>query len=583
MADYTVKIQAELQNFEKVESQLRSLENNPINIKVQLTGLDGSDLSGITKQIQSTASKAIDAFNKNFHIDLSKSGLEDFAKQQANLVNETKKTAKQIQPIIAKALGDATQNEVARVTGNTAKSYINNEVKAIQQATKAAKKITDIINSKSVDSRLSSFKSTLNKYNSDSDSYQRAAQSLQSLENAYQEVKVAKDAFDNDSSDVNAQNLIQSYERVQSTLKQAQSEMHILSNEQNKLISSSTKASMIKSFESYFEQNSKAAKKYADQVEELRRELDNLSTSADKVNFDTKFYNLQSVINRNGDIGKSGWDELKRGFGQIAEFTGIYGVTSQIQDALLSMPGVVVEVDDAMTDLQMATGATDEQAKELMNTYSEMGKVLKATSTDVATSATEYLKQGQSIADSNKLAEDSIVLSKIGKISSEDATRTITAAMKSYDLSVDEVMSFVDKISAIDMASATDVGGLAQAFNEVAANARNAGVEADKLLAYAAVIGETTQEGMASVGTALNAIFSRMGNIKLSRLEDPETGEDLSNVETSLGNVGIALRETTGEFRDFDEVLDQVAANWSSYSEVQQRSIASSLAGGMAA
>ena len=156
-------------------------------------------------------------------------------------------------------------------------------------------------------------------------------------------------------------------------------------------------------------------------------------------------------------------------------------------------------------------------------------------------------------------------------------------ANKSYDLSVDEVMSFVDKISAIDMASATDVGGLAQAFNEVAANARNAGVEADKLLAYAAVIGETTQEGMASVGTALNAIFSRMGNIKLSRLEDPETGEDLSNVETSLGNVGIALRETTGEFRDFDEVLDQVAANWSSYSEVQQRSIASSLAGGMAA
>lgn len=583
MADYTVKIQAELQNFEKVESQLRSLENNPINIKVQLTGLDGSDLSGITKQIQSTASKASDAFNKNFHIDLSKSGLEDFAKQQANLVNETKKTAKQIQPIIAKALGDATQNEVARVTGNTAKSYINNEVKAIQQATKAAKKITDIINSKSVDSRLSSFKSTLNKYSSDSDSYQRAAQSLQSLENAYQEVKVAKDAFDNDSSDVNAQNLIQSYERVQSTLKQTQSEMRILSNEQSKLISSSTKASMIKSFESYFEQNSKAAKKYADQVEELRRELDNLSTSADKVNFDTKFNNLQSVINRNGDIGKSGWDELKRGFGQIAEFTGIYGVTSQIQDALLSMPGVVVEVDDAMTDLQMATGATDEQAKELMNTYSEMGKVLKATSTDVATSATEYLKQGQSIADSNKLAEDSIVLSKIGKISSEDATRTITAAMKSYDLSVDEVMSFVDKISAIDMASATDVGGLAQAFNEVAANARNAGVEADKLLAYAAVIGETTQEGMASVGTALNAIFSRMGNIKLSRLEDPETGEDLSNVETSLGNVGIALRETTGEFRDFDEVLDQVAANWSSYSEVQQRSIASSLAGGMAA
>lgn len=521
MSDYTVNIRAELDNFEKVESQVQSLGKNPIKIKVQLTGLDGSDLSKLTKPLENIGQKI----------------------------------------------------------GTSISNGIKNGVSGTKVSSNLSQRVQSLFDARTIDARLSSFNSTLNKFSPNTAEYERAAKSLQSLRNAYKDLKTAKDDFDTSATDDNFSALESSYKKLNTTLKQTQSEIRILSNEQSKLISSSTKASMIKSFESYFEQNSKAAKKYTDQVEELRRELDNLSTSADKVNFDTKFNNLKSVINRNGDTGKSAWDELKRGFGQIAEFTGIYGVTSQIQDALLSMPGVVVEVDDAMTNLQMATGATDEQAKELMNTYSEMGKVLKATSTDVATSATEYLKQGQSIADANKLAEDSIVLSKIGDISSEDATRTITAAMKSYDLSVDEVMSFVDKISAIDMASATDVGGLAQAFNEVAANARNAGVEADKLLAYAAVIGETTQEGMASVGTALNAIFSRMGNIKLSRLEDPETGEDLSNVETSLGNVGIALRETTGEFRDFDEVLDQVAANWSSYSEVQQRSIASSLAG----
>ena len=100
--------------------------------------------------------------------------------------------------------------------------------------------------------------------------------------------------------------------------------------------------------------------------------------------------------------------------------------------------------------------------------------------------------------------------------------------MKSYDLDESEVMDFIDKISAIDMASATDVGGLADAFNKVAANARNAGIETEKVLAYAATIGETTQEGMDSVGTSLNSIFSRMGNIKLSRLKDPESGEDLN-------------------------------------------------------
>ena len=151
--------------------------------------------------------------------------------------------------------------------------------------------------------------------------------------------------------------------------------------------------------------------------------------------------------------------------------------------------------------------------------------------------------------------------------------------MKSYNLGVDEVMGFVDQISAIDLVSATDVGGLAQAFNEVAANARQAGVSTQELLSYAAAIGETTQEGMASVGTSLNAIFSRMGNIKLSRLKDYETGEDLSNVETVLRGVGISLRDTQDEFRDFDEVLDETASRWTSFSGVQQRAISQAFAG----
>lgn len=151
--------------------------------------------------------------------------------------------------------------------------------------------------------------------------------------------------------------------------------------------------------------------------------------------------------------------------------------------------------------------------------------------------------------------------------------------MKSYDLQTDEVMDFVDQISAVDMASATDVGGLATAFNEVAANAKQAGISTQELLGYAAVIGETTQEGMASVGTSLNSIFARMGNIKLSRLKDYETGEDLSNVETVLRGVGIQTRETNDEFRDFDDILDDIGSRYDSFSGVQQRAIAQAVAG----
>lgn len=79
--------------------------------------------------------------------------------------------------------------------------------------------------------------------------------------------------------------------------------------------------------------------------------------------------------------------------------------------------------------------------------------------------------------------------------------------------------------------------------------------------------------------TVCKSIFARMGQIKSGRLEDPETGEDLSDVETTLGNVGIDLRESNSEFRNFGEVLDEIGSKWETYNSVQQRAIANSIAG----
>ena len=331
----------------------------------------------------------------------------------------------------------------------------------------------------------------------------------------------------------------------------------------------------------YMNANSRAVKKYGASLKTLEQQYRSMTTIEEKANYDKVFANLKSRIDAEGLSGNSWFGELKRATGQIAQFAGVYGM---FQNTVMQIPykaiTAVKDYDAAMTNMQMATGISNTQAQELMNTYSDMGKQLKVTGVDVATSATEWMKQGKTIEESNKLAQDSIVLSKIGDLSSDDATRTITAAMKSYDLNESQVMDFVDQISAIDMASATDVGGLADAFNEVAANANQAGISTKQLLSYAAVIGETTQEGMSSVGTSLNAIFSRMGNIKLSRLKDYQNGgEDLSNVETVLRGVGISLRDTDGEFRNFGDVLDETAGRWSEFGTVQQRAVAQAFSG----
>lgn len=332
--------------------------------------------------------------------------------------------------------------------------------------------------------------------------------------------------------------------------------------------------------EAYFEKNTRAAKKYGAELQSLAQQYRQMTTQEEKTQLDTAYRSLQSRISAEGLTGKSTWESLKGVFGRVFSYSGAYDL---LQNTVMDLPrqmwSDVLEYDDAMMNLRMATSASQEQAQQLMETYSDMGNQLKATATDVATSSVEWQKQGKTIEESNALAQDSIILSKIGDLSSEDSTATITAAMKSYDLAESDVMDFIDQISSIDMASATDVGGLAEAFNKVAANAKQAGVSTEEVLSYAAVIGETTQQDMASVGNTLNSVFSRMGNIKLSRLKDYETGEDLSNVETVLRGVGIQLRDSQDEFRDFDEVLEDTASRWDTFSGVQQRAVAQAFAG----
>ena len=370
-------------------------------------------------------------------------------------------------------------------------------------------------------------------------------------------------------------------DQINEKAKQLQNSFTEISNLESKTLGQGVAERSANNVASYMENNTRALKKYGSALAEIQQQYRSATTEMEKSNIDKSFANLKSRISAEGLTGNSAWSELKRATAQIAQFTGVYGA---LQNVMFQLPykaiTAVKDYDAAMTNMQMATGISNTQAQELMNTYSDMGKQLKVTGVDVATSATEWMKQGKSIEESNKLAQDSIVLSRIGDLSSDDATRTITAAMKSYDLNESQVMDFVDQISAIDMASATDVGGLADAFNEVAANANQAGISTKQLLSYAAVIGETTQEGMSSVGTSLNAIFSRMGNIKLARLKDYQNGgEDLSNVETVLRGVGISLRDTDGEFRNFGDVLDETAERWSEFGTVQQRSVAQAFSG----
>lgn len=517
LSNYEVKVKANLDTSE-AQQKLKALQNGNHTIKVK-TEIDSSKVDDLLKKFKGTQTT-------KFKFDADTSGMEKFTSS----LNKMKKYVSSYKLDVDISKANAS---IQKFSGQTTKTL------------EKARTLLDQINKDFTDVKFAPNNDVL------SDSYKKLQTHLSQYNNLMKKAKIESD------------NLGDSIKKAATTFNTLDA------------ITAGNRT------ETWLKNNSKAAKEYGETLEELARRQKAATSKSELAEYTKQVNMLKSEASARGMTGLSTTEELKRAFSQISQFAGIYNILENvIVDGGRAMAQAVLQVDDAMTDLQMATGVSQQRAAGLMSTYADLGQELKATMVDVSASATEWLKQGKSIEESQKLARDSIVLSKIGDLSSEDSTKTITAAMKSYDMAESEVMNFVDEISAIDMASATDVGGLATAFNEVAANAKQAGVSTKQLLSYAAVIGETTQEGMASVGTSLNAIFSRMGNIKLARLKDYQNnGEDLSNVETVLRGVGIQLRDSQNEFRDFDDVLADTANRWESFSGVQQRAVSQAFAG----
>ena len=315
------------------------------------------------------------------------------------------------------------------------------------------------------------------------------------------------------------------------------------------------------------------------QYTQLRNQASSVKTEADyaKLTGDVKAFRAQVIAA--GDNTKSFGDKWSEAAQKFGNWLSVSMVILGVIRVIKQMASASMELDAKVTDLQIASGKARDEVKQMVRDYADMGRELGATAIDVASAADTFLRQGKSIAEANELIRDSLYLSKLGQIEASDASTALTSAMKGYKIEAKDAISIVDKLTAIDMESASSAGGLAVAMSETANSANIAGISMDKLLGQLAVVKEVTQDADESVGNFYKTMTARMGNIKAGKLYDAANEEDLSDVEVVLSGVGIALRKQNDEFRNFGDVLDDVAASWDSYTTVQQRAIATAFAG----
>ncbi len=282
-------------------------------------------------------------------------------------------------------------------------------------------------------------------------------------------------------------------------------------------------------------------------------------------NTDTFFSKLRNTIINTFSAGK------------IA-MTSYLFVLNEIRKAGQNARQAIEDINKAVTDLQIATNNSRNAVEDLVKSYNEYGKNLGSTTTQITSAADDYFRAGKTLNEAQSLIKDSIMLSKLGQIDSGEATEDLLAVMNGYAMSVDEVGHALDAMTAIDLKAAASSGEIATALKYCASSADVAGVSFDRLSAMIATVKDKTQQSAETVGTFMNTLLSRFRDVKLGQFIDDD-GEDLSDVESILGLLDIKLRDSREEFRNFEDIINEVALSWNNYSSVQQAALAKAFAG----
>lgn len=296
--------------------------------------------------------------------------------------------------------------------------------------------------------------------------------------------------------------------------------------------------------------------------------------------------NLDSILAGVNMQGQQGNSVFQRFGNTLREAFLAYTGANLLQDALHEVTragkeavDTVKELNDLKTDLQMVTGDSSDKVGALINDYNDLAQELGATTKAVGESADAFLRQGRTMQETNQLIQDSMVLSKVAKIDSDKSAEILTATINGFKMAASEASHVNDVLSAVDLASASDAGGIGEALTKVASQANNASISLEKTVAMLATMKDVTQDTDSTIGVALKTILSRMNQIRAGKFVDAETGEAFNDVEKVLNKIGISIRDANNQLLGSETILDTIAEKWQSIDKNTVNAVSTAFAG----
>ena len=320
-------------------------------------------------------------------------------------------------------------------------------------------------------------------------------------------------------------------------------------------------------------------------LREIQQTLEKIDPETDKI-----VGGLKEVKGTLDETGQAGADisaranDIEQLANRVKYFFSLTNSVMLFRRAIKSAIDTVKELDEVMTQTAVVTKFTVEDMWGQLPQYTQRANELGVTIKGVYEASTLYYQQGLKTNEVIGVANETLKLAKIAGLDYATATDYMTSALRGFNMEVNELSAkqVNDIYSQLAAHTASNVEEISIAMSKVAPLAHNAGMEIETTAAMLAQMIEKTREAPETLGTAMKTVIARFQELKKAPSEIEEIdGEivDANKVEKALRTVGIALRDTSGQFRELDDVFLELSAKWDTLDTNTQRYIATIAAG----
>lgn len=278
-------------------------------------------------------------------------------------------------------------------------------------------------------------------------------------------------------------------------------------------------------------------------------------------------------VRRTSQLFDSLWTTMKNTMKWQLTSSIMHGFIGAVQTAY----GYTKSLNESLNSIRIVTQKSAEDMDIFAEKANKAAKALSTTTTNYTDASLIYFQQGLDEEQVLARTETTIKLANVARESAETASQQLTAIWNNFYNGSKTLEYYADVMTALGASTASSTQEISTGLQKFAAIADTVGLSYEYAASALATITATTRESAEIVGTSLRTLFARIQG--LLQDEEQEDGTNLNKYSKALAQVGINIKDTTGELKGMDQILNEMAATWGTLTNAQQMALAQTVAG----